>query len=160
MRSKPSILWRNLKILWKSGKIRKKNPETGWISGKENHIWEVNHPFCEEIWLKLLKSKDLRSAPLKKKRLKKKKEIFKLLSFVHEVKILYKILCLQSNHNYFVLSKNLADSTCSNIFSLYLSEYAITESINKGSQFALLLFKTNVMSYKQMCVLQADEMHF
>ena len=31
------------------------------------HIWEVNHPFCEEIWSKLLKYEDLRNAPLRKK---------------------------------------------------------------------------------------------
>ena len=39
-------------------------------------IWEVKHPFCEEIWLKLLKSEDLRSAPVRKKKLKKKKRDF------------------------------------------------------------------------------------
>ena len=82
VRSKPYVMWRNLKIWWKSGKNRK-----NWINfrkGKSSyHIWQVNHPFCKEIWSKLLKSEGLRSAPLRKK---KKKEIFKLLSFAHEVK--------------------------------------------------------------------------
>ena len=41
----------------------RKNPKTRWNSGKENYnlIWEVNHPICQEIWLKPLISEDLRS---------------------------------------------------------------------------------------------------
>ena len=70
-----------MKIRKNSGKksgnrmnIRKRKPSY--------HIREVNHPFCEEIWSKLLKYENLRSAPSKKK----KKENFKLWSFAHEVK--------------------------------------------------------------------------
>ena len=47
------------------------------------HIWWVNHPLCEEIWSKPLKSENLRRIIKKNK----KKVIFKLLSFAHEVKI-------------------------------------------------------------------------
>ena len=47
-------------------------------------MWEVYHLFCKEMCWKLLKYGDLRSAPSKKP---KKKEIFKLRSLAHEVKI-------------------------------------------------------------------------
>ena len=64
-----------------------KNPATGLNSGKEDYhlIWEVNHRICQEIWLNTLKSEDLWIV-LKKSFKKKKEEIFKLWSFVHEVK--------------------------------------------------------------------------
>ena len=51
-------------------------------------IWEINHQFCEEKWSTPLKSEDLRTIPDFCKKLKKtkKKGIFKLRSFAHEVK--------------------------------------------------------------------------
>ena len=50
-------------------------------------ISEVNHQICQEIWLKPLKSEDLRSVQekLEKKTLKKRDS--KLRNFAHEVKI-------------------------------------------------------------------------
>ena len=70
MRSKPSILWRNLKIWWKSGKIRGKKfgNRMNFLKSKSSyHIWILNHSFCQEICLKLMRYEDLRSAPSKKK---------------------------------------------------------------------------------------------
>ena len=57
-----------------------------WKRKSSYHICEVNRPFCEEIGSKMLKFEDLRSAPLKRL----KRDIFKLRSFAHEVKM---ILC-------------------------------------------------------------------
>ena len=57
-----------------------KNPEKMWSPNKipekilSYHIWEVNHQICEEIWLKPLKSKDLRIV-LKKSSENKKKAL-------------------------------------------------------------------------------------
>ena len=92
MSSKPPILWRNLKILRKSGKIRKKSVNRKKIRKiiSSCHIWWVKHPLCEEIWSKPLKSEDLRRIIKKTKKnekKRKKKVIFKLRSFAHEVKI-------------------------------------------------------------------------
>ena len=75
MRSKPSILWRNLKIWRKSRKIRKKsgNQINFQIRKSSYHIWEVNHPFCEEIWIKLL-LKIFEKCTTKKKEKKRKRK--------------------------------------------------------------------------------------
>ena len=55
--------WRNLKIWRKSGKNRKKSGNRMRFRKRRllYLIWEVNHGICQEIWLKPLKSEDLRS---------------------------------------------------------------------------------------------------
>ena len=76
MRSKQSILWRNMKIWCKSGKIRKIIRKI--ISSC--HVWKVNYPSCEDIMVKTIEIWRF------EKNHKKKRVIFKLLSFAHEVK--------------------------------------------------------------------------
>ena len=81
--------------MWESEDFMKirKNSETGKKSGHREkirnrisscHIWWVNHPLCEVIWSKPLKSEYLRRII---KKTKQKKVIFKLRSFAHEVKM-------------------------------------------------------------------------
>ena len=66
-------IWRFDENPEKSGK--KSGNRINFRNEKSSYdIWEVKHPFREEIWSKLLKSEDLRSAPLRKKKLKKTKK--------------------------------------------------------------------------------------
>ena len=87
---KQSILWKNLKILWKSQKIRGKsgeNPEKIRKPEKnpgENIIISDLISRLSIMWRNVVKTIEI----WRFEKNHKKKVIFKLLSFAHEVKIL------------------------------------------------------------------------
>ena len=91
MRGKQSILWKNLKIFWKSRKIQKKSGKKSGKNQEKNILDLISR--IPIMWRNVVKTIEIlifeKNHKKKQKKTKKKKEvIFKLLSFAHEVKIL------------------------------------------------------------------------